>query len=119
MRKARFSFNRGGILNRLRRAAIIAFWLHLLAGASMALVLRRGLETNPNFQDRLAFIVNQRALWISGWLTWTAAAIAILYFYMTFSAVHRLARHVALLAPAGVGPEPFGQAIVSGGLARR
>src|SRR2546422_7335852 len=76
MREARFSFNRGGILNRLRSAAIIAFWLHLLAGASMALVLRRGLETNPNFQDRLAFIVNQRALWIAGWLTWTAAAIA-------------------------------------------
>ena len=111
MREARFSFNRGGILNRLRRAAIIAFWLHLLAGASMALVLRRGLETNPNFQDRLAFIVNQRALWIFGWLTWTAAAIAILYFYMTFSAAHQLGRLAVLLATAGIAADLSGQAI--------
>src|SRR5438094_6607201 len=114
MRKTRFSFDVGGVLNRLRSAAIIAFWLHLLAGASMALVLRRGLETNPDFQDRLAFIVNQRALWICGWLTWTAAAIAILYFYMTFSAVHQRGRVAVLVAAAGIAADLSGQAIEIG-----
>ena len=78
-------------MNRLRRAAIVAFFVHLLAGASMALVLRRGLETNPEFQDRLSFLVNHRMLWDFGWLTWTAAALAILYFYIAFAAAHQTA----------------------------
>ncbi len=122
MRKARLSFDRGGVLRRLRRAAVIAFWIHLIAGAAMALALRRGLETNPNFQDRLNFIVHQRALWIGGWLTWTAAAIAILYFYSTFSSTHRLGRLALLLAVAGIAADLSGQAIEIGvlpGLAAR
>ena len=51
-------------MTRLRGAAIIAFGLHLLAGAAMALVLRQGLETKPKFQDGLTLIVTHRALWI-------------------------------------------------------
>jgi hypothetical protein len=122
MRKARLSFDRGGVLTRLRSAAVIAFWIHLIAGAAMALALRRGLETNPNLQDRLNFIVHQRLLWTGGWLTWTAAAIAILYFYNTFSLAHRLGRLPVLLAAAGIAADLSGQAIEIGmlpGLAER
>jgi len=109
-------------LTRLRSAALIAFWIHLIAGAAMALALRRGLETNPNLQDRLNFIVHQRALWIAGWLTWTAAAMAILYFYTIFSSTHRLGRLAVLLTAAGIGADLSGQAIEIGllpGLAAR
>jgi hypothetical protein len=122
MRKAGLSFDRGGDLSRLRSAAVFAFWIHLIAGVAMALALGRGLETNPNLQDRLNFIVHQRALWIGGWLTWTAAAIAILYFYNIFSSAHRLGRPAVLLAAAGIAADLSGQAIEIGvlpGLAAR
>jgi len=75
-------------MSRLRRAAVLAFCAHLLAGLSMAVVLRLGLETTPVLHDRLAFLANHRALWTGAWLTWTLAAVAILYFYMTFADVH-------------------------------
>jgi hypothetical protein len=101
-------------VTQLRTAATIAFWLHLLAGVSMAVVLRRGLETNPDFQDRLAFIINQRALWTCAWLTWMAAAVAILYFYMTFSSAHQLGGFSVLLATAGFAADLPAQAIEIG-----
>src|SRR5437773_10144347 len=114
MQQAGVSFDCGGFLKQLRNAAIAAFWLHLLAGIFMALVLRRGLETNPDFQDRLSFIVNQRALWTGGWLIWTAAAMAILYFYLTFTSVHQLGRVAVLLAAAGIAADLSAQAIEIG-----
>jgi hypothetical protein len=80
----------------------------------MALVLRHGLETNPNFEDRLSFIVDHRVLWVRGWLTWTAAAIAIVYFYMTFSSTHRLGRLAVLLAAAAIATDLSAQAIEIG-----
>jgi len=92
MREARVSFGCGGALNRLKVAAAVAFWVHLAAGVSMALIMRHGLETNLNFANRLSFLVNHRALWTVGWLTWTAAAIAILVFYAAFSAAHHTGR---------------------------
>ena len=46
----------------------------------MAVVLRRGLESNPDWGDRLAFIAEHRGLWIGGWLYWTGAALAFLNF---------------------------------------
>jgi hypothetical protein len=101
-------------LTRLCRAAVIACWIHLVAGAAMAVVLSHGLETNPNIQNRLLFIVNQRSLWIGGWLTWNAAAIAILYFYATFSSEHQLGRVAVLLTAAGVTADLSGQAIEIG-----
>ena len=64
---------------------------------------RFGLETNPVLQDRLAFLVNHRALWTLGWLTWTAAAIAILYFYWTFADTHAVSRFAVLLTVAALG----------------
>ena len=102
-------------MTRLRRAAIIAFWLHLLAGISMAFVLRHGLETNGNLQDRLVFLVNHRALWTGAWFSWAASALAILYFYMAFAETHQPAlRFAVLLTVAGLGPDLAAQAIEIG-----
>jgi hypothetical protein len=102
-------------MKRLRRAAIIAFCVHLVAGVLMALVLRRGLDTNPDLQDRMAFLVHHRVIWTAGWLTWTAAALAILYFYLAFAEAHDsgLASTV-LLTVAAIGPDLAGQAIEIG-----
>jgi hypothetical protein len=101
-------------LTRLRVAAIIAFWIHFLAGAAMALVLSHGLETNPDFQNRLTFIVKHTALWTSSWLTWTAAAIAILYFYISFASEHYTGKLAVLLAAAAIAPDLSAQAIEIG-----
>lgn len=99
----------------LRRAAAITFCAHLVAGLSMAFVLRRGLETNPDFQDRLAFLFNHRALWTLGWLAWTFAALAILYFYLVFAAAHQRSSHFAVyLTVAALGPDLAAQAIEIG-----
>jgi hypothetical protein len=111
MQQTRLSFDRGGVLTRLRIAAIAAFWIHLLAGAAMVLILRCGLETNPNLHDRLVFIANHRALWIAGWLTWTAAAFAIFYFYKTFSSAHGLGKLALFLTAAGMVADLSGQKI--------
>ena len=104
-------------MNRLRRAALLAFCTHLIAGLGMAFVLRFGLETNPVLQDRLAFLVTHRALWTLGWLTWTAAAIAILYFYWTFADTHAVSRFAVLLTVAALGPDLAAQSIEIGVLA--
>ena len=102
-------------MTRLRRAAVIAFCVHLLAGISMAFLLSPGLETTPVLQDRLAYLVNQRALWTFGWLTWTAAAITILYFYLVFADVHRSSSHLAIfLTVVALGPDLAAQAIEIG-----
>src|SRR5262245_34393141 len=114
MRKARFPANRGGILNRLRRAAIIAFCVHLAAGLGMAFILRHGLETAPDLQHRLAFLTSHRWLWTFAWLNWTAAAIAILYFYLAFAETHAASRFAVLLTVAALGPDFAAQAIEIG-----
>ncbi|HYR86442.1 MAG TPA: hypothetical protein VE422_20310 [Terriglobia bacterium] len=101
-------------MTRLRRAATIAFVLHLVAGAAMGVVLRQGLETNLDFQDRLSFLVNHRALWTLGWLTWTAAAIAILYFYMVFVSTHHNGNLAVFLTAAAIAPDLSAQAIEIG-----
>jgi hypothetical protein len=102
-------------VTRLRTAAVLAFCAHLLAGLSMAFVLRRGLETTPVLQDRLAFLVNHGALWTTAWLTWTAAAIAILYFYLTFAEAHLpTSRFPVLLTVIALGPDLAAQAIEIG-----
>ena len=116
MRKARLSTNCGGPLSRLRRTAAIAFCLHLLAGMAMALILRKGLETNPNLLSRVSFIVDHGALWTFAWLTWTAAAIAILCFYAAFASVHQTGQIAVWLTIAAIGPDVCAQAIEIGAL---
>ena len=83
----------------------------------MAVVLRHGLETNPDMQARLMFLVNHRSLWTLGWLTWTAAAIAILYFYMALAAAHASIPGLQLavfLTAAAIAPDLSAQAIEIG-----
>src|SRR4051812_2543018 len=80
----------------------------------MALILRNGLETNSDFQDRLAFIINHRGLWTAGWLTWTAAATAILYFYIVFSSTHRAGKLAVILTVAAIAADLSGQVIEVG-----
>lgn len=102
-------------MNRLQRAAIAAFCLHLIAGIGMILVLWFGLETNPDLQNRLAFLVNHRVLWSAAWLTWTAAALSILYFFTVFAEIHlQGARFALLLTVAAMGPDLAAQAIEIG-----
>ena len=102
-------------MNVLRRAAVIAFCTHLIAGLSMAFVLRRGLETTPDLRERLLFLIHHRALWTLSWLTWTLAAVAILYFYLAFAAEHQRQFHFAVfLTVAALGPDLAAQAIEIG-----
>src|SRR5262245_22944133 len=114
MRQTRIPISHGGTLIRLRRAALIAFCAHLLAGLSMAFVLRRGLETNSDFHNRLSFLIEHRGLWTAAWLTWTAAAFAILYFYMAFSDEHHPGHFAVFLTVAALGPDLAAQAIEIG-----
>jgi len=68
----------------------------------MAIILSHGLETNAEFNTRLSFMVDHRALWSFGWLTWTAAALSFLYFCDAFAAAHDLHRFAVLLTAAAV-----------------
>jgi hypothetical protein len=86
----------------------------MLAGASMALILRHGLETNPDFQARLSFLAGHRALWAFAWLTWTVAALAILNFYDALARAHQLSRFAVLLTAAALGPDLAAQAVEIG-----
>jgi hypothetical protein len=98
----------------LRKAAVAALILHLIAGACMALILRHGLETNPDLQARISFITEQRGLWTFAWLTWTAAALSILNFYHALASAHGLSRIPVFLAAAAMGPDFAAQAIEIG-----
>jgi hypothetical protein len=80
----------------------------------MALVLGRGLETNPNFQDRLTFIADHTSLWTFAWTTWTAAAIAILYFYSSFAQANQTGNLAVLLTAAAIAPDLSAHAIEVG-----
>lgn len=77
-------------MRRLSRAAWLALAVHLVGGLAMLLILRRGLETNPDLSDRMRFIAGHRGLWTAAWLPWTAAGPAILYFYLCLSKAHKL-----------------------------
>jgi hypothetical protein len=102
-------------MSRLRRAALLALVLHLIAGVLMALVLRWGLETNPDFHSRLYFIVIHRTMWFVAWFSWTASALGILYFYMAFAAAHQQSIPFAVfLTIAAVAPDLSAQTIEIG-----
>src|SRR5262249_22488993 len=93
----------------------IALCAHLVAGVSMAFVLRRGVETTPDLHERLTFLINHRALWTLGWLAWTVAAITILYFYVAFAEVHQRSSHFAVfLTVAALGPDLAAQSLEIG-----
>src|SRR6185369_6155967 len=73
---------------RLRIAAWLAMIIHLIAGLSMYFVLGHGLETNPDFADRMKFIAEHRTEWIGSWIPWNLAAFAILNFFAAFASAH-------------------------------
>lgn len=77
---------------RLSWAAFAALGLHLLAGLAMLLVLRRGLQTNPDLSDRLLFLARHGRAWTLAWSTWTAAGASIIVFYACFLAAHSRAK---------------------------
>ena len=110
--------------NRLRRAAWASLAIHLIAGLSLALVLRRGLETNPDLGDRLTFLAQQPGLWRCAWLPWNAAALSILYFFFALDRAHRGSafRLALVLTVAGAVCDLTAEAIemvLVPGLARR
>jgi hypothetical protein len=74
---------------RLRAAAWAAAATHLVAGAAMACILRKGLATNPDVEARLRFITEQPVSWTMAWLCWNAAALTILYFFVCFFRVNQ------------------------------
>ncbi|HEX5726911.1 MAG TPA: hypothetical protein VFX98_15660, partial [Longimicrobiaceae bacterium] len=78
--------------------------LTALALAAMALVLRPGVEVEPEVARRVAYIRGHLAAWRLGWMVWMAAAIALTGFYAWWGARARNGR-LALLAvlAAGVG----------------
>jgi hypothetical protein len=91
------------VWSRLSRAAWLAFAVHLMAGLAMALILRHGLDTNPDLTARLRFVAEHRLSWTAGWLTWTVAAVTILNFYARFAMAHR---------SRGVSPAPLRTAVL-------
>lgn len=101
---------------QLRTAALLALILHLIAGLGMALILSQGLATNADVQARLNFLVDHRTAWTVSWLTWTAAALSILYFYLVFASgeLRLILRLAVLLTAAAIGPDLAGQAIEIG-----
>jgi len=98
---------------RLSRAAFLALTLHLVAGLAMAFMLRRGLETNADLQDRLRFLAEHAGLWRAAWLTWILAALSIMYFYAAFARTHDgpAMRIAVALGAAGVVADLSAQAI--------
>lgn len=89
---------------RLRDACVIAAAVHLVAGLAMALVLRHGLQSNPDLADRMRFLVERRGLWTAAWLSWNAAALSILWFFACVAEARpcALTRFALALAAAGV-----------------
>lgn len=70
---------------RLERAAWLSLGVHLIAGLAMALVLRWGLETNPDLGMRLRFLTERTWLWRAAWGTWNIAALSIIWFFYAFA----------------------------------
>lgn len=73
-----------GASRRLSVAAWLALGVHLIAGLAMLVILKRGLETNLDLADRMAFVASSAA-WKAAWFTWTAASASILYFMLRFA----------------------------------
>jgi hypothetical protein len=114
---------------QLQIAAWLAFAMHLAAALAMVLVIRHGLETSPELIRRLRFLSDHTAQWVGGWLIWNAAALSILYFYVSFAAAHaadgaaRAAlKYAVMLGTAAIAADLAAEAIEMGvlpGLARQ
>jgi hypothetical protein len=93
MSSERVDANRGWSMSllrqrRLRAAAWITLAIHAVAGAAMLAVLKNGLGTNPDVNDRMRFLVEEITAWRGAWLTWNFAAASILYFFTRMAQAH-------------------------------
>jgi hypothetical protein len=102
-------------------SAWIALATHLGAGLATVIILRPGLETNPDLSNRLRYIAENEPLWIGAWLVWNTAALSILYFYASFVAAHDAAgspatvpRLALYLSVAAIVPDLTAEAIEMG-----
>lgn len=73
----------------LRNACWLSIFIHALAGLSLIAILSHGLQTNDDLKNRIDFLAHNTAIWIIGWLTWNAAALSILYFFLCFNRASR------------------------------
>lgn len=85
--------------------------VHLVAGLAMALILRRGLDTNPDLADRLRFLSEHRGLWRAAWGTWNLAAFSVLAYFFAFVRAHRLGRLALFIGAAAVTTDLTAEAI--------
>jgi hypothetical protein len=74
----------------VRSTALIALFVHFLAGVLMAVILSQGLETNPSLKGRLHFLKNYEAFWIIGWLSWMLASLTLWVFLLNLSRAHEM-----------------------------
>lgn len=109
------------VWSRLRRAAVLSLAVHFVAGLAMAVVLRHGLETNPDLSSRLRFVVEHNVEWTLAWLTWHVAAFSILWFFMCFEAAHSfeeskrgVLRLAVILVAAAIVPDLIAESIEIG-----
>jgi hypothetical protein len=85
----------------------------------MAAILRHGLETNPDAQDRLRFVAAQRTTWTLAWLSWHLAALSILWFFVSLARAHQsdtnsLLSYSVLLVAAAIVPDLIAESIEIG-----
>lgn len=66
----------------LRRAAIIALVVNLVASLLLAIFLRAGVDRSIPIAERLAFITTWPGLWIASWFAWIAAALTLIHFFV-------------------------------------
>jgi hypothetical protein len=102
----------GADADLLRRAAWFALIAHAAAAAALATVLRPGLQTAPDLESRLNYLVAHRYLWIAAWATWNVSAVSILVFFFAFAR-----RHAGFAVPvcaAAVACDLAGEAIQMG-----
>lgn len=103
----------------LKFAALSALLLHAIAGLSMALVLRQGLDTAPDITQRLEFLANYRLVWVSAWITWNCAALSILNFFYRMAKAHardlqaqtKLLNLAVLICVGAVAADLFAEAV--------
>ena len=100
-----------GRWRRLSNAATLAAGTHALAGLSMALVLRLGLDTQADIEARLRFVDGQRALWVAGWVPWNLAALSMVWLCLCFWRAHEAGRLAVWLVTAAAALDLSAEAL--------
>jgi hypothetical protein len=102
------------------RAAFVAAGVHVVAAVAMLALLQPGLPVAGSaLADRMAYVSQHTAAWWLGWLTWHAADLTLLAFYLALAGRWGLQAPVRcvlalLLAGAGVAADIGAQAVYMG-----